>query len=156
MKSWFWFLSILLLVSCKDFDLKKQSADQILEKEMKSINWNEVDFYPTFQNCGTITSKAESKTCFESKIKKTINDYLASHQISTTSSTQDTLVIKFFITAEGALNIEEIRIPDKIDSQNPQLREVLKKAISELPEMYPAQKRSVPVSLHTQLPIILK
>jgi hypothetical protein len=156
MKSWFWFLSILLLVSCKDFDLKKQSADQILEKEMKSINWNEVDFYPTFQNCGTITSKAESKICFETKIKKTISDYLASHQISTTSSTQDTLVIKFFITAEGALNIEEIRIPDKIDSQNPQLREVLKKAISELPEMYPAQKRSVPVSLHTQLPIILK
>jgi hypothetical protein len=156
MKSWFWFLSILLLVSCKDFDLKKQSADQILEKEMKSINWNEVDFYPTFQNCGTITSKAESKICFKTKIKKTISDYLASHQISTTSSTQDTLVIKFFITAEGALNIEEIRIPDKIDSQNPQLREVLKKAISELPEMYPAQKRSVPVSLHTQLPIILK
>ncbi|MBZ9777371.1 hypothetical protein LB452_00415 [Psychroflexus sp. CAK8W] len=156
MKFCFWFLSLLLLLSCKDFDLKKQSADQILEKEMKSINWNEVDFYPTFQNCGTITSKAESKTCFETKIKNTISDYLASHQISTTSSTQDTLIVNIFITVEGDLNIEEIRIPDKINSQNPHLREILKKAISKLPEVYPAQKRSVPVSLRTELPIILK
>ncbi|MBZ9651404.1 hypothetical protein [Psychroflexus montanilacus] len=156
MKLWTSLFLILLLCSCKDFDLKKQSAEQIMEEEMKSINWKEVDFYPTFQNCGSVTSKSKSKTCFETEIKNNIGNHLSQYQLKTSNSIRDTVVLKLHISAEGDTKIKDLKISDHIASQNPELETWLKEAISQLPEVYPAQKRSVPVPLHTELPIILK
>lgn len=156
MKYWFPFLLILLLSSCNEFNLQKHSAEEILHEELKSINWKEVDFYPTFNGCGAITSKEESKTCFETEIKKAINNRLSQHQIVTSSTSQDTLILELFISIDGKTELKSITIPDSISSQNPKLKSWLYTAISDLPEFYPAQKRSVPVSLKTELPIILK
>ena len=156
MKLWTSLFLILTLSSCKDFDFKKQSAEQIMEEELKSINWEEVDFYPTFQNCSTITSKAESKICFETEIKNKIGNHLEDKQLITSNSKQDTVVLELHISAEGKTNIKHLKISDHIASQNPELENWLKEAISKLSEIYPAQKRSVPVPLHTELPIILK
>lgn len=156
MKSWISFLLILILCSCKDFDLKKQSADEMLQQELNSINWKEVDFYPTFQNCGVVTSKQESKACFETEIKKAISNRLSQQQIMTSNTAQDTLILELFISEEGNISIKNIKIPSNISSQNPELKNWLKESISDLPEIYPAQKRSVPVSLRTELPIVLK
>lgn len=156
MKLWTPFFLILILCSCKDFDLKKQSANEILQEEIKSINWEEVDFYPTFENCGVITSKQESKTCFETEIKKAIRHRLSQQQIITSKTTQDTVVLELFISADGEAKLKTIRISEDISSQNPELDNWLKEAISKLPEVYPAQKRSVPVPLRTEVPIILR
>ena len=147
---------ILTLYSCKEFDLKKQSADEILQEELKSINWKEVDFYPTLQDCGVVTSKQASKTCFETEIKKAIRNRLSQHQIITSNTAQDTLILELFISTQGEAQLKAIQISDKITSQNSELKAWLKEAVSNLPEFYPAQKRSVPVSLRTELPIILK
>ncbi|MFO7745489.1 MAG: hypothetical protein R6V36_08900 [Psychroflexus sp.] len=156
MKLWTPIFLVLILCSCKDLNLKKQSADEILQEELKSINWKEVDFYPTFDNCGVITSKEQSKTCFETEIKKAVRDQLSQRQIITTNSVQDTVVLELYISTEGETRIKNIKISSEISSQNPELKNWLNAAISGLPEVYPAQKRSVPVPLHTQLPIILK
>lgn len=156
MKLWTPIFLVLILCSCKDLNLKKQSADEILQEELKSINWKEVDFYPTFDNCGVITSKEQSKTCFETEIKKAVRDQLSQQQIITTNSVQDTVVLELYISTEGETRIKNIKISSEISSQNPELKNWLNAAISGLPEVYPAQKRSVPVPLHTQLPIILK
>ena len=156
MKLWTPIFLVLILCSCKDLNLKKQSADEILQEELKSINWKEVDFYPTFDNCGVITSKEQSKTCFETEIKKAVRDQLSQRQIITTNSVQDTVVLELYISTEGETRIKNIKISSEISSQNPELKNWLNDAISGLPEVYPAQKRSVPIPLHTQLPIILK
>jgi hypothetical protein len=150
------FLLILMLWSCKDVELKKQSADEILKVEIKSINWKEVDFYPTFKSCKGVTSKAKSRICFEIGMKKAIHQRLKQKQIITSKATQDTLVLELFISTEGNTKLNVVKISDTISSQNPNLVSWLEEAISELPELYPAQKRSVPVSLTTGLPIILK
>lgn len=156
MKLWISLFSILVLTSCKDFDLKKQSAEEILQEEINSINWSEVDFYPTFQECGVVTSKQESKACFESEIKKAISDRLNEEQIVTADATQDTVVLNLHIAPSGQVKISSIQMTRDISSQNPELEAWLKEAIYEFPEINPASKRSVPVPLHTQLPIILK
>lgn len=156
MKLWTSLFLVLILFSCKDFDLKKQSADEILQEEMKTINWSEVDFYPTFENCGVVTSKPESKTCFETEIKKAIRNRLSQQQIITSKTTQDTVILELYISAEGEAMLKTIKISDDISSQNPELDTWLREAIAQLPEVYPAQKRSVPVPISTELPIILK
>lgn len=155
MNRWFLFLLVVLLLSCKDFELKKQSADQILEEQLKSINWNEVDFYPRFNNCGTINSKDESKICFDSEIKKAISKHLEGQKIASSNTSNDTLLLKLFVTKEGVLSLEKLIIPEKIELENPKLRSLLNESIETLPKLSPAQKRSVPVPLHTQLPIII-
>ncbi|SDG64040.1 hypothetical protein [Psychroflexus sediminis] len=127
-----------------------------MQEELKSINWEEVDFYPTFQNCGVVTSKEESKACFETQIKKAVSNRLKQQQIITSTSAQDTVILELFITEKGEARLETISISDEISSRNPDLGNWLKEAISQLPEVYPAQKRSVPVPLRTELPIILK
>ncbi|MBZ9787872.1 hypothetical protein LB456_10435 [Psychroflexus sp. CAK57W] len=156
MKLWTPLFLILILSSCKDFNLKKQSAEEILQEEMKAINWKEVDFYPTFQDCGVVTSKQESKVCFETQIKKAVSNRLSQQQITTSEASLDTLVLELYITEEGEARVENLRISDKISSQNPKLEGWLKEAISNLPDLYPAQKRSVPVALRTELPILLE
>lgn len=156
MNRWFIFLLAATLISCKDFNLKKHSADEILQKELKSINWSEVDFYPTFEDCGVVTSKLESKTCFEAQIRETVRHRLSQQQIITTKKSPDTVILKLSITKEGEAQIKNIKVSEEISSQNPQLTDWLQDAISKLPEVYPAQKRGVPVPLDTQLPIILK
>jgi hypothetical protein len=156
MNRWLTLFLILSLLSCKDFNFKKQSADEILEQELKSINLTKVDFYPTFQTCGVVTSKAESKSCFEYEIKTTIRSRLSQEEISTSNREQDTIVVDLYINAKGEMSIKQVAIPSQVKLENPQIHLWLEKAIHQLPEVYPAQKRSVPVSLHTQIPIILE
>ncbi|NEV93963.1 hypothetical protein G3567_07365 [Psychroflexus sp. YR1-1] len=156
MKLWTLFFLTLMLSSCQDFDFKKQSAEEIMQEELKSINWEEVDFYPTFQNCGLVTSKEESKVCFETQIKQAVSNRLSQQQILTSKSAQDTVILELFITEEGEALLKTISISDELSAQNPDLDDWLKEAISELPDLYPAQKRSVPVPLRSELPIILK
>ena len=150
------FIIILMLCSCKDVELKKQSANDILNTEINSINWREVDFYPTFKSCKEVTSKAQSKICFETEITKTILQRLEQEQIITSLDSQDTIILELMISSKGKTKLNTIKISNSISSQNPQLKFWLEEAISKLPELYPAQKRSVPISLRTELPIILK
>ena len=150
------FLVVLTLTSCQEFDLKKQSAEDILEEELKSIDWKEVDFYPTFDSCGSVTSKEESKSCFEKTIKTSIENKLLKEKVITSKHSQDTVMIALFISAKGETEIKDLQIPDQVLEKNPELQDWLTEVITALPKVYPAQKRSVPVDLQTQLPIILE
>lgn len=155
MKKWLCFIVVIGLISCKDLNLKKESADEILQEELKSINWKEVDLYPTFQTCETVTSKVESKVCFETEMKNAIHNYLSKKEIVTFNTTQDTLVLSLFISVNGEIKLKNIKLSQDIASENQELDTWLNEAIEKLPEIYPAQKRSVPISLNAELPIVL-
>ena len=45
------FLIFFCLNSCDYFDKKKVNADDLLNQELKTFNWNEVDVYPSFTTC---------------------------------------------------------------------------------------------------------
>jgi hypothetical protein len=156
MKYWFLYLMISCFISCKDFNFEKESAEEILKQELKSINWQEVDFYPTFQTCETVTSKQESKTCFETEVKASVYNRLSQEEIITFNQEQDTVILELSISKKGEATMDVLKIPEGISSNNPQLNLWLKEAIDNLPELYPAQKRGVPVALRTQLPILLE
>jgi len=156
MNHWLTLFVILSLLSCKNFDFEKQSANEILEQELNSINWKEVDFYPTFQTCGVVTSKLDSKVCFEDKVKSSISSRLNQKVVSTYDEIQHTILVDLFINAKGKTSIQQVVIPDQVTLKNPQISSWLEEAIFQLPKTYPAQKRGVPVALHTRIPIILK
>jgi hypothetical protein len=37
----------------------------IIEKELKAINWKEVDEYPSFADCDKLDNKTKRQQCFE-------------------------------------------------------------------------------------------
>ena len=59
-------LSILFFVSCDYFVKKKIDTKTIVNDELKSINWNDVDEYPTFSICDSTNNKKE---CFQNVLR---------------------------------------------------------------------------------------
>jgi hypothetical protein len=76
--------------------------------------------------------------------------------ISTSDEVQHTILVDLFINAKGKTSIQQVVIPDQVTLKNPQISSWLEEVIFQLPKTYPAQKRGVPVALHTRIPIILK
>ena len=57
------FLSFFLC-SCSYFEKKKIDSQSILEQELKTFSWNEVDQFPSFESCEDIINFNENKICF--------------------------------------------------------------------------------------------
>ena len=64
MKQFFLFLVILSFNSCQYFEKQVPSEKELLQKELKSINWKEVDEYPSVANCEKIADKKQRQQCF--------------------------------------------------------------------------------------------
>ncbi len=58
---------IVLFTSCEYFDKKKINSKDLLEEELQTFNWNDVDTYPTFSSCDSITAKANTTRIHDKK-----------------------------------------------------------------------------------------
>ena len=54
----------LLFNSCQYFDKQVPSEKELLQKELKSINWKEVDEFPSVVDCDKIDNKTLRQQCF--------------------------------------------------------------------------------------------
>ncbi|WP_127844331.1 hypothetical protein [Psychroflexus aestuariivivens] len=156
MKPWLFIILVCFGISCQNADLKKRSAQDILESEMQQMNWEEVDFYPTFSSCSDVTSKTESLNCFKTTVETSIIQGLKNKNLIRSNPEADTLRLHLYVDQFGNTQITNIDISETTAMKNPELRFWLQQSIQNLPKAYPAQKRSVPVNLKVKLPIILK
>lgn len=150
------FLFILQLNSCDYFESKKVFSEDLLEEELKTFNWKDVDEYPSFESCDSISGKANKKHCFESTLRNILNTNLAQHQIIVTEDINDTIQLSITIDQNGRFNIEDIVSAESTRLQIPELHELLRQSLDSLPEIYPAIKRSQPVKTQFNLPVIIK
>jgi len=149
------FLAIILLNSCEYFNVKKTSSNDILEEELQSFKWNEVDEYPTFTICNNSSSKIETKQCFEKTITDAITTQLTTENIIVTQDIEDTIYIKFQISNKGELSVLEIETDSITSKEIPNIEELLKGSLDSLPEIFPAIKRSQKVKTEFTLPIVI-
>lgn len=149
------FLAIILLNSCEYFNVKKTSSEVILEEELQSFKWNEVDEYPTFSICNNSSSKYETKQCFEKTITDAITTQLTAENIIVTQDIEDTIYIKFQISDNGKLSVLEIETDSITSNEIPNIEALLKSSLDSLPEIYPAIKRSQKVRTEFTLPIFI-
>ncbi|UOB19086.1 hypothetical protein [Abyssalbus ytuae] len=156
MQKYVFLILFTLVISCEYFGLKKADKEQLLEKEMQSINWNDVDKYPLFENCDETASKTVQKDCFQTTLINYILNELSYQRIEVRRNLNDTVNVKLLISNEGKVSILEIQKSAVINQQIPQLDEYIKVAIENLPVIYPALKRDIPVATKFNLPIILK
>ncbi len=146
----------MLVVGCKNFETQKFSSEQIVKQELARMDWDELDTYPSFGECDGLPTKAERKQCFEQQFSRHIFKVLSQHQVELKDSIHQQLVLTIAISAEGIPSLDKLTIPQEVKAQIPEIRTWIEQAISNLPKIYPAEKRGVPVASKFKLPLIIQ
>lgn len=155
MKHIYVFLSLLMLTSCEYFNVKKTSSEAILKEELQTFNWNEVDEYPSFSVCDSSVTKQERKQCFETFLTTFITNSLQKDTIVVTQDIKDTLLLQLQISETGVLSLVNLKVDSLTNKEIPNIKELLRKSLDSLPEIFPATKRGQQVKTEFKLPIII-
>lgn len=156
MKRIAYFLLIILFVSCDYFEKQKVNSEDLLQEELQTFNWNDVDTYPTFDSCKSISSKDQSLLCFQNTVINHVNTYLEAQHLIVSEDVNDTIRLKLIISNKGVLEIEHIAIQPETQFQIPEIDSLLRQSLNTIPKIYPAIKRGQQVTTAFELPVIVK
>lgn len=149
-------VAFIILTSCNYFDVKKTSSEAILNEELKTFNWSEVDDYPTFAICEKETSKESKKRCFQNTLTQAITKNIQVDTIVVSQNLNDTLVIKFQISEEGKLSIQDFQVDSLTLNEIPNIKKLIHASLDSLPQIYPALKRGQQVKTAFTLPVVIQ
>ncbi len=152
----FAFLSLMMLCSCDFIESKKVYSKDILEEELQTFNWQDVDEYPTFDSCDTALDRANRRLCFENTLGTILNEKLSQYTIVVSEKIHDTVQLKIRIDSKGILVVNEVESKEITRKAIPQLDSLLRHSLDTLPKIYPAIKRSQQVTTQFSLPVIIK
>ncbi|MDE3742634.1 hypothetical protein [Maribacter polysaccharolyticus] len=151
-------LAILLLCSCLScgfFESKEAKTQKLINREMRAIDWNDVDNYPLFENCDESTSKASQKACFERELLGYFSATLREFEFVIDPGTDTTVYVDFLIDQEGRIGVVNIQKDRKIEQTMPEFDRIISQSLSNLPSLAPALKRGIPVRAKFRIPIVL-
>ncbi len=149
------FISLLMLTSCEFFNVKKTSSEAILNEELQTFNWNDVDEYPSFSVCDLSSVKQERRRCFENTLTAHITSFLQKDTIVVTQDINDTINLKLQVSATGILSLLQVNVDSVTSQEIPNIKELLAKSLDSLPKIFPALKRGQQVKTEFKLPIII-
>ncbi|HEU0136627.1 MAG TPA: hypothetical protein VFQ50_04995 [Flavobacterium sp.] len=147
-------LLLLLCAGCKQFDTTVPDKDQLLQKELQAINWNEVDEMPSVAECDSLADKSTRQQCFTNYLASTIQQKISIDTLAVLYPQIDTIKVKITVFADSTVIFEPelsqnlMYDPQKIDS-------IIKDRLADFPKVSPALKRGVPVKTQFTLPLIL-
>lgn len=157
MKHVFLFVPLLFLAtSCQFFETEKVSSEEIFDQEIKTIDWKEVDRYPSFSNCENALEKPEQKDCFINTISSHLYRSISHDNMVAVRDIYDTVHVKFEVDNNGQLSILQIKMDSLLQKDFPDLSEWIVQSIDSLRPVAPAYKRGIPVKTQFTLPVIVK
>jgi hypothetical protein len=149
-------LCVFALISCNYFEKKKVFTEDILNEELQTFNWNDVDEYPTFTSCDTTLGKENKRQCFENTLLQVLNKNLLKQNIVVTEDVNDTILLKITIDNQGNFNVNDIQSNELTKAQIPKIDSLLIHSFDSLPKIYPAIKRSQQVTTQFSLPVVVR
>lgn len=141
---------LLSFVSCDYFSFEK---NENLEKIDMDIDFTSVDVSPSFKVCDTLIDKSKKTNCFRKTMRQEIYKSLTKHSIKLTHSIDETIEVVITIQSNKEVKLTSINSSDSLMAILPSLEDILKKSVEELPAIYPAIKRGIPVTTVYKLPI---
>ncbi len=150
------FLLPLFFNSCKYFDKQVPSEKELLEKELKAINWNEVDEFPSVVDCEKIENKTLRQQCFFEYMTQLIQQKLSIDTLSVLYPELDTIEVKVTIFPNATMQFEPQFPKDSVAYDRIKIDSILKSRLVDFPKINPAIKRGIPVKTQFILPVILK
>jgi len=141
---------MISFTSCDYFSFEKNKN---LEKIDMDVDFTSVDFSPSFKVCDSIIDKDKKNTCFRTTIRQEISSNLAKQSIQVAQSVDETIEVAITIQSNKEVKLTSIKSSDSLLVILPLLKAILKKSVKELPDIYPAIKRGIPVTTVYKLPI---
>lgn len=156
MKQYYLFLVFIFLNSCQYFDKQIPSEKELLQRELKAINWKEVDEYPSVANCEKIDDKKQRQQCFFEVLTQLIQEKLSVDTLSIQYPELDTIEVKVTVFPNATLQFEPQFPKDSVAYDKIKIDSILKVRLVDFPKINPAIKRGIPVKTQFILPVILK
>jgi hypothetical protein len=147
---------VSLCFSCQYFEKKVPNEKELLDKQLKEINWNEVDEYPSVADCEKLTDATQRKQCFFEFLTATIQQKLAVDTLSTLFPKLDTIEVKVTVFPNSIMEFEPQFPKDSVAYDTIKIDSILRIRLVNFPKVNPAIKRGIPVKTKFVLPVIIK
>ena len=148
------FFIFFMFQSCQLFDKKVPDEKQLLNQELKKIDWKNVDEWPTFVQCDSLVDKESQKMCFYNLLSSQLQEKLQDDSIAKLLPNIDSIQVKVTIFSDAKVSFEPI-LNDSLVVNRHQLDSVFQLRLASFPAIQPALKRGMPVKTEVQLPIVL-
>ncbi|MGV9003339.1 hypothetical protein [Flavobacterium sp.] len=156
MKKAFALIVLFFTFSCQYFDRQVPSEDALLKQQLKEINWNEIDEYPTVVDCEKITDETLRKQCFFEFLTQTIQQKLDVDTLTNLLPKLDTIEVKVTVFPNSVVTFEPQFPADSVAYDTVKIDSILHARLIDFPKIKPATKRGIPVKTQFILPVILK
>jgi hypothetical protein len=144
-----------LFTSCDWFTSKEEKTQELVNEEMRNINFNEVDRYPLFDACDEMLDKTGQLNCFQNTLITQYTETLEDFEFQFVSDINTTIYVDFMVDHKGEISVLEVQRNEDIENQIPEFRSIITQSLKGLPPLSPALKRGVPVSSKFRIPIIV-
>ena len=155
MKKIVFLLVIILFSSCNYIQKSVPNEKELLEKELKSINWNQVDHYPSISSCDSLVTKELQKQCFFNYLKGAIQQKLNTNSLKIINPKIDTIQVKITVLPNSTLVFEPQFSTDSLSYTKKKMDSILKVKLVDFLKINPAMKRGIPVKTQFILPVVL-
>lgn len=147
--------TLIVFSSCQYFEKQVPDEDELLEKRLQEINWNEVSSYPSIPECDAILEKELRKQCFFEAMARIVQEKLDMDTIALLYPEIDTIAVKVTVSSDARLTFEPQFPQDSVSYDQTKIDSLIKNRLVDFPEIIPALKEGVPVTTQFILPVIL-
>ena len=132
-------------------EVDKQEA----QKRLADLG-DEVDEYPSFKECESITTKDEKLKCFTDRLSKAYQEALNSQKLAIGGALGDTIKVTLVVSNEGVLSVKSVEASDNTLELLPDLEKILKDKTAGFEfVLTPAKKNQVSVTTEYVLPLVI-
>lgn len=156
LKHFYFYIVFLFFSSCHYFETPVPSENELLQKELKAINWNEVDEYPSFVDCDKLEDKPARQNCFFEFLTQLIQEKLSVDTLAMLYPELDTIAVKVTIFPNAKMQFEPQFSKDSVAYNTVKIDSILHARLFNFPKVNPAIKHGIPVKTQFILPVILK
>ena len=133
--------------STTDSEVSQEEQEQKMVEDRLAELGTEVDEYPSFKECESITTKDEKLKCFTGKLSKLYQEALNSQKLAIGDALSDTVKVTIVINSVEASSATQELLPN--------LEELLKSKTDEFEPAIPAKKNQVNVTTEYVLPLVI-
>lgn len=149
------FFLALVSSSCQNLQKPEISEEELLQQELKKINWTQVDEFPSTATCDSIKDATTRKQCFFDFLTITIQQKLDLDTLSILYPQIDTIQVKVTVYPDSRLEFEPQFPSDSLAYDKIKIDSILHSRLTDFPKINPALKRGIPVKTQFVLPVIL-
>lgn len=143
------------MASCQYFN-KPVSEEELLESELKSIDWKKVDEMPSIAACDSLSDKNARQQCFFDVLSQTIQDRLNADTLPSQYGGSDTLKVRVTVFPDSTVEFSPEFPTDSVAYDKNKIDSMLHARLTDFPKIKPALKRGLPVKTQFTLPVVLQ